>query len=143
MAYEQLKLENQVCFPLYACSRKIVKLYKPFLDEIGLTYTQYITMMVMWDRSSITAKELGDILYLDSGTLTPLLKRLEKGGLINRQRGTDDERNLVITITGKGMDLKEEAQAIPAKLRECVDLPDHKLIELHSLLHEILGKKEL
>lgn len=138
MVYDQLKLENQVCFPLYASSRKIVNLYKPFLDEIGLTYTQYIAMMVLWDKKTVTAKELGDALYLDSGTLTPMLKRLEKGGFITRERASEDERNLNVSITKKGEALGKKAKEIPLKLRSCIELPDDKLLELKKLLDEIL-----
>ena len=92
--FDCLKLENQLCFPLYACSKEIVKKYKPFLDKIDLTYTQYITMIVMWEKREINVKELGNCLYLDSGTLTPLLKKLEQKGYVTRQRSEKDERNL-------------------------------------------------
>ena len=107
--YDMLKLENQLCFPLYACSREIVKKYHPHLDEIGLTYTQYIVMMVMWDKKRLSVKELGEKLYLDSGTLTPVLKSLESKGLITRKRSTEDERVLMVEITEQGEKLKEKA----------------------------------
>ena len=97
--FDTLKLENQLCFPLYACSREIVKKYKPYLDELDLTYTQYITMMVMWERKQINVKELGECLFLDSGTLTPLLKKLEQKGWVTRQRAKSDERVLIVTLT--------------------------------------------
>ena len=120
--FDPLKLENQLCFPLYACSREIIKQYKPFLDKIDLTYTQYITMMVLWEKKRLTAKALGDMLYLDSGTLTPLLKKLEAKGLIDRCRSTEDERNLMVTITPKGDSLKEQAIAVPEQMAQCSKL---------------------
>ena len=138
MPYDQLLIENQVCFPLYAASRKIIKLYKPLLDEIGLTYTQYIAMMVLWEKKHLTAKEMGDTLSLDSGTLTPMLKRLEKDGLITRKRSCDDERSLEVALTKKGLMLRKKAADIPKKLRTCVTLSDEKLYQLYKLLHEIL-----
>ena len=107
--FDTLKLENQLCFPLYACSREMIRLYKPFLDELELTYTQYITMMVLWEKQAVTVKELGHSLYLDSGTLTPLLKKLESRGLVSRTRSPSDERNLIISLTDAGDALKEKA----------------------------------
>ena len=107
--YEKLKLKNQLCFPLYVCSRETIKLYKPHLDKLGLTYTQYITMLVLWEHDRITVKELGNQLYLDSGTLTPLLKKLEEKGLINRRRSAMDERNLIVTLTPAGEAMKDAA----------------------------------
>ena len=104
--YDALKIENQLCFPLYACSREIIKQYKPFLDEIDLTYTQYIAMMVLWEHKTMNVKAMGEILFLDSGTLTPVLKKPESKGLVTRQRSTEDERNLVVTITDAGQALK-------------------------------------
>ena len=98
-----LTLRNQLCFPLYACSRETIKLYKPFLSKLDLTYTQYVAMLVVWERQQLTSKELGQELYLDSGTLTPLLKKLESKGLISRKRSEEDERNLLITVTEQGM----------------------------------------
>ena len=114
--FDSLKFENQLCFPLYACSREIIKKYKPCIDQIGLTYTQYITMMALWEKQELTVKELGNILYLDSGTLTPLLKKLEEKGLVNRNRSTHDERNLIVTLTEKGLQMQEVAVKIPAKV---------------------------
>lgn len=113
---ELLKLENQLCFPLYAAARKIITLYQPLLKELSLTYTQYITMLVMWERSSITVKELGNALYLDSGTLTPLLKKLEQMNLVKRERSEADERSVIVTITQKGEELYEKALSIPEKI---------------------------
>ena len=97
--FDPLKLENQLCFPLYACAKEIVKAYKPYLDELDLTYTQYITMMVMWEHRELRVKDVGERLYLDSSTLTPLLKRLEEKGYISRRRSTEDERDLIVTVT--------------------------------------------
>ena len=139
MNYDMLKLQNQLCFPLYACSREVVKKYKPFLDEIGLTYTQYITMMVLWEKQSISVKELGEALYLDSGTLTPLLKKLEAGGLVSRARSEEDERSLIVTLTDKGSALREQAKDIPGKIGACVPLTSDEAGALYSLLYKILG----
>ena len=137
--YNPLKLENQLCFPLYACSKEVVKRYKPFLDKLDLTYTQYITMMVMWERKSINVKELGDSLFLDSGTLTPLLKKLENKGYITRKRSKTDERNLIVTITEKGEALREDAVDVPAKMGQCVNLTKDEAKTLYSLLYKLLG----
>ncbi|MBR6392961.1 MAG: MarR family transcriptional regulator, partial [Eubacterium sp.] len=133
--YNALKLENQLCFPLYACSKEVVKRYKPFLDELDLTYTQYITMMVMWDKKSINVKELGESLFLDSGTLTPLLKKLEAKGYISRERSKEDERNLIVTITKKGDALKEKAVGVPVQMRQCVNLTSEEAKTLYRLLY--------
>ncbi len=138
--YDALKLENQLCFPLYACSREIVKRYKPFLDEIGLTYTQYIAMMVMWERKSVNVKELGECLYLDSGTLTPLLKKLESKGYVTRMRSDKDERNLVVTITEEGEKLKDKAVEIPFQIAGCTNLTPEEGMQLYGILYKILGK---
>ncbi len=138
--YDALKLENQLCFPLYACSREIVKRYKPFLDEIGLTYTQYIAMMVMWERKSVNVKELGECLYLDSGTLTPLLKKLESKGYVTRMRSDKDERNLVVTITEEGEKLKDKAVEIPFQIAGCTNLTPEEGLQLYGILYKILGK---
>lgn len=138
--YDALKLENQLCFPLYACSKEIVKAYKPYLDELDLTYTQYITMMVMWEYKELRVKEVGKYLYLDSGTLTPLLKRLEEKGYITRHRSEKDERDLIVMITEKGEELKERAADIPQKVGKCVGIEPQKAQTLYALLYEILGK---
>ena len=121
--YECLKLSKQLCFPLYACSRETIKLYKPFLDELGLTYTQYITMMVLWEHKAMTVKALGQELFLDSGTLTPLLKKLEEKGLVTRRRSGLDERNLIVTITELGEEMKDRALHIPGEMTKCINLP--------------------
>ena len=139
--YDVLKLENQLCFPLYACSREIVKKYKPFLDKIDLTYTQYIVMMVMWERKNVNVKELGRCLYLDSGTLTPLLKKLESKGFVTRMRSEADERNLVVSITDDGEKLKDRAVNIPLEIAGCTNLSQEEALNLYSILYKILGKK--
>lgn len=135
---EALHLKNQLCFPLYACARETVKQYKPFLERIGLTYTQYITMIVLWERRSVTAKELGQRLYLDSGTLTPLLKRMESKGLITRQRDPVDERSLRVTITDAGEALKEQAKEIPYCMAQRVRLSKEEAETLYKLLYKLL-----
>lgn len=136
--YQMLKLENQLCFPLYAVSKEIVKKYKPYLDELDLTYTQYITMMVMWEHAEISVKELGEYLYLDSGTLTPVLKKLEQKGLVTRARAKEDERVLLVTITPEGEALKEKASGVPAKVGGCVLISKEEAAELHRILKKIL-----
>jgi DNA-binding MarR family transcriptional regulator len=137
--YDSLKLDNQLCFPLYACSKEIVRLYKPFLDEIDLTYTQYIVMMVMWETGEINVKSLGERLYLDSGTLTPLLKKLETKGYITRHRSAEDERNVIIKLTEDGEALKKKAVCIPEKMQGCVHLTRDEAFELYRLLHKVLS----
>ena len=136
--YEVLKLSKQLCFPLYACSREMIKLYKPFLDKLGLTYTQYITMMVLWEHKDLTVKALGQELFLDSGTLTPLLKKLEEKGLVTRRRSDLDERNLIVTITELGEAMKDKALHIPAEMTKCILLPKEDIRELYRMLHQLL-----
>ena len=114
--YEQLLLKNQLCFPLYACSRKIVNSYTPYLKPLGLTYTQYVVMMVLWEQETVNVGQLGDILRLDAGTLTPLLKRLENAGYVTRERSKEDERVTIISITEEGEALKEQCKEIPLKM---------------------------
>ena len=138
--FDPLKLENQICFPLYACAKEIVKAYKPYLDELDLTYTQYITMMVMWEHKELRVKEVGSYLYLDSSTLTPLFKRLEEKGYVSRRRSTEDERDLIVTITDAGTALREKALTVPKRLAACVDLEPEKAQVLHGILYEMLGK---
>jgi DNA-binding MarR family transcriptional regulator len=138
MNYDGLKLEKQVCFPLYACARETIKLYKPFLDKLDLTYTQYITMLVLWEQEHVTVKELGERLYLDSGTLTPLLKKLEEKGLVDRRRSTVDERNLIVSITQKGAQLREQAVDIPKEMAKCLVLDKEETKVLYRLLYKML-----
>ena len=140
--YDCLKLKNQLCFPLYACSKEIVRRYKPFLDRLDLTYTQYVAMMVLWDKRSVTVKELGQCLYLDSGTLTPVLKKLENKGYVSRHRSAEDERNLIVTITERGISLKDKAIEIPPQISCCISLEPEEAAELYRLLYKILGSLE-
>lgn len=140
--YDCLRLDHQLCFPIYACSRGIVKKYKPFLDELDLTYTQYIVMMVLWEKQECNVKELGNALFLDSGTLTPLLKKMEAKGLVSRTRSTTDERNVIICITEEGMKLREQAVTIPAKMGGCVDLSKDEARTLYKLLYKVLANVE-
>ena len=137
--YESLKLENQLCFPLYACSKEIIRKYKPYLDDIDLTYTQYITMMVLWEKKTVNVKTLGESLYLDSGTLTPVLKKLESKGYITRVRSSEDERNLVVSITDEGMALRDKALSIPDAMGSCVQLTAEEAGVLYKLLYKIIG----
>lgn len=140
--YDGLKLENQLCFPLYACAKEIIRRYKPYLDELDLTYTQYITMMVLWDRQELSVKELGKYLFLDSGTLTPVLKKLECKGYITRHRSKEDERSLLVTITETGDKLKEQAIEVPGKLVQCIKLDPEDAMTLYQLLYKLLRNME-
>lgn len=133
-----LKLENQICFPLYAASRDVIKRYKPYLDDMGLTFTQYITMIVLWEEKTVTVKELGKRLYLDSGTLTPLLKKMEAKGLLTRKRSFEDERNLIVTVTEEGERLKEMADGVPEKILAGSEISLEEAVTLRALLLKIL-----
>ena len=137
--YDALKLENQLCFPLYAASREVIKVYKPFLDGLDLTYTQYIAMILLWEHNTLTVKEMGDHLFLDSGTLTPLLKKLEAKGLITRTRSTKDERNLNVSITDLGAALREKAVHIPCEVGRLNPLSLEETVSLYRLLYKLLG----
>ena len=136
--YDALKLENQLCFPLYAASRIVVRQYRPYLDALDLTYTQYIVMMVLWADSKMSVKELGEKLYLDSGTLTPVLKSMEKKGFIRRYRSSEDERVLFAELTDKGRALQSQAAAVPEKMASCIKLEPQEAGELYTLLYKIL-----
>lgn len=138
--YDKLKLENQLCFPLYAVSKEIVKKYKPFLDEINLTYTQYITMMVLWEEKEMLVKDLGERLFLDSGTLTPVLNILEKKGFIAKKRSETDKRDVYACITKEGDKLREKALLIPDKLASCLPLSQKDGEDLYRILHTIMEK---
>lgn len=137
---DALKLENQLCFPLYACAKGVVAKYKPFLDEIGLTYTQYIAMMVLWERKSVNVKTLGESLYLDSGTLTPLLKKLEEKQFVSRERSSEDERSIVVTVTPEGERLRKRAEKIPEQIAKCIDIPADDAMKLYKILHRVMAK---
>lgn len=136
--YDCLRLENQLCFPLYAVSKEIIRRYKPYLSTLDLTYTQYIVLLVMWEYGSMNVKELGQKLFLDSGTLTPVLKKLEKKGYITRRRSKEDERSLIVSITDKGCALKEKAVSIPEKMGCCIQLSKEDAAALSRLLDEVL-----
>ncbi len=136
--YDGLKLENQICFPLYAVSREVIKQYRPYLEKLDLTYTQYITMMVFWQEKQISVKELGKKLFLDSGTLTPVLKSLEKKGYVRRHRSESDERVLIVEITDRGDELKKSAVSIPESVAECVKLDTDEALQLYGILYKIL-----
>lgn len=140
VGYDVLKLENQLCFPLYVCAKEIVKKYKPFLDKLELTYTQYIALMVLWEQKEINVKTLGEYLFLDSGTLTPVLKKLESRGYITRTRGKEDERILIIRITDSGMELQKKAVEIPKQVAGCVKLEEEEAKTLYILLHKLMEK---
>ena len=137
--YDVLRLDHQLCFPLYACAKEVVRRYKPFLDEIDLTYTQYITMTVLWEKKQVTVKELGESLFLDSGTLTPLLKKMERKGLLTRERSKEDERVLLVTITDEGEALKEKAVNVPTQLMSCITMDPEDAAKLYELLYKALG----
>lgn len=138
--YEALKLKNQLCFPLYAVSKEIVKRYTPLLDKIGLTYTQYIAMMVLWEEKEVTVKELGNRLLLDSGTITPVLKTLEKKGYVNRRRSQTDERVVYAVLTDEGLALREQAVEIPEKIGACIPLEPEDAANLYRILHTIMDR---
>lgn len=137
-SYDNLKIENQICFPLYACAKEVTRRYKPLLDKLDLTYTQYIVMMVMWEYKKMNVKELGEKVYLDSGTLTPLLLKLEAKGYISRTKDKDDARNLILEVTNKGLDLRREATQVPHEMSKCVKLSLEEAQVLYKTLYKIL-----
>ncbi len=138
--YDVLKLDNQLCFPLYACAKEVVRKYHPFLQELDLTYTQYIAMMVMWEHEQISVKDMGRCLYLDSGTLTPVLKALEKKGFLTRSRCREDERVLIVTLTKEGLALREKAVEVPGKIGACIDIEPEEAMQLYQILNKMLKK---
>ena len=133
-----LKLENQLCFPLYACAKEVVRRYTPLLEPLGLTYTQYIAMMVMWEHKSISVRDMGKLLFLDSGTLTPMLKKMEKAGWITRKRSERDERIVMVSITERGEQLKVKAAEVPSGMAGCVTLENDEAMQLYTLLHKMM-----
>ena len=141
-AQEQLRLENQLCFPLYACAKEVIRQYRKPLEELNLTYTQYIVMMVLWEFGAMTEGELGKKVRLDSGTLAPLLKRLEKQGLIQRHRPEDNERKLLLKLTADGEALKQKALAVPSAMMACIQMPKEELLLLRELLNKALLSME-
>ncbi len=140
--HEAMKLTNQLCFPLYAAARNVTGLYTPWLKPLGLTYTQYIVFLVLWEEDGISVTEIGEKLMLDNGTLSPLLKKMEKAGYINRRRSSDDERVVVITLTEEGRALQEKAKDIPRQMAGCVELSPEKAQMLYTLLYELLGNQK-
>lgn len=140
--YNALRLENQVCFPLYACSKELVRQYGPYLRELNLTYTQYIVMMVLWEKEIVSSRDLADCLHLDYGTLTPVLKRLSQAGYLTRERAAEDERLLTLTLTDKGRELKTKAVAIPPAIAECMGLTMEEFGTLYTLTYKALKNME-
>lgn len=139
---EAPRLEDQFCFPLYACAKEVVRQYRKPLEALNLTYTQYLVMMVLWEHGGMTEGQLGQKVYLDSGTLAPLLKRMERAGLINRIKPDGNVRKLYVTLTQEGLDLKEKAKNVTEELRDCIPLPQNELMELKMLLNKVLSNME-
>ena len=139
--HEAMKLANQLCFPLYAASRNVISLYTPWLKPLGLTYTQYIVFLVLWEKDGITVGEICDKLMLDNGTLSPLLKKMQQAGYVERKRSDADDRVVVITLTEEGRALQEKAKDVPGKVAGCIDLPLEKTQQLYSLLYELLDNQ--
>ena len=139
---EAMKLANQLCFPLYAAARNVTGLYTPWLKPLGLTYTQYIVLLVLWEKDGVSVTEIGERLMLDNGTLSPLLKKLEGAGYITRQRRKEDERVVEIRLTENGRKLQEEAKNVPMKVANCIDLPMEKAQTLYALLYELLNNRK-
>ena len=140
--YDSLKLKNQLCFPIYLCSKEIIRKYTPYLNKLNLTYTQYIVMMYLWENKETNVKELGKTLLLDSNTLTPLLKKLEQKQYIKRIKSEIDERNLIISLTKKGQELKDKALEIPKQIGKCINLEKEETIILYKTLYKILENIE-
>lgn len=138
---KQLCLDNQLCFPLYACARKVTGLYTPFFKPLGITYTQYIVFLALWEKDDVSVSDLCARLYLDSGTLTPLLKKMEQDGYINRTRSASDERIVRITLTEKGREMEERAADIPMQVGSCIPLDPEEAVTLYALLSKILAKE--
>ena len=136
--YDCLKLENQLCFPMYVCAKEIVKKYRPFLDPLGITYTQYIALLVLWEKDAVSMKDLGDRMFLDSGTLTPLLRKLEEKGYVSRTRDPADERSVVVTLTPEGKNLREKAVDIPASVGACMNISEEDAVALYGILGRLM-----
>ncbi len=141
-SYDALKLQNQVCFPLYACTKELVRQYGPYLKKLDLTYTQYIVMMVLWEMERVSSRELAELLHLDYGTLTPVLKRLEQAGYVTRQRDPQDERLLTLSLPEDGRDLKDRAVAIPPAIAGCMGLTPEEFGTLYRLAYKALKNME-
>ena len=140
--HEAMKLSNQMCFPLYAASRSVISLYTPWLKPLGLTYTQYLVFLVLWEKDGITVGEICSRLMLDNGTLSPLLKKMQQAGYIDKTRSQEDDRIVLITLTEEGRALQEKAKEIPGKVAECIDLPPEKAQMLYTLLYELLENRK-
>lgn len=142
---EMMKLANQVCFPLYAAARSVISLYTPFLKPLGLTYTQYLVLLLLWENDGITVGEICERLMLDSGTVSPLLKKMQETGCIEKKRSEEDERVVIITLTDNGRALQDKAKAVPLKVGQCIDLEPEKVSDLYSLLYELIdnNRKQL
>ena len=138
MADEALRLDNQLCFPLYAASRRIISAYTPFLKPLGLTYTQYIVFLVLWEKDGVTVGEIGERLHLDNGTLTPLLKKMEKAGYVSRERSSKDERVVLITLTKEGKAMKKKAREIPFQVGSCLCIDPKEAKQLKEMLDRLL-----
>ncbi len=141
-AYEALKLGNQLCFPLYAAARNVTALYTPWLKPLGLTYTQYLVFLVLWEKDGVSVTEIGEKLMLDNGTLSPLLKKMEQAGYVTRRRCRKDDRVVEITLTEAGRALREKAKDVPGHVAGCIDLPPEKAQTLYALLYELLGSRK-
>ena len=140
---EAMKLSNQICFPLYAASRSVTSVYTPYLKPLGLTYTQYLVLLVLWEHDSISVSEICEKLMLDSGTLSPLLKKLQQAGYIEKERSASDDRIVIVTLTEEGRALQERAKDVPQKVAQCVELSPQKVHELYELLYELLGNQKV
>ena len=140
--YPQLKLDSQLCFPLYACARRVIGAYTPLLKPLGLTYTQYIVMLELWEKEKVKVGELGHRLYLDCGTMTPMLKKMEENGWLTRCRCKVDERVVYVALTEKGWALREQVKDIPGRVGQCITLPQEDAYELYRLLHRLLDSIE-
>ena len=138
---EAMKLSNQLCFPLYAASRNVIGLYTPYLNELGITYTQYLVFLVLWEKDGITVSEICEKLKLDSGTVSPLLKKLQQAGYVQKVRSASDDRVVEITLTDAGKALQEKAKDVPAKVSSCLDLSPEKAKMLYELLYELLDNQ--
>ncbi len=139
---EAIKLQNQLCFPMYAAARRVTNLYTPYLKPLGLTYTQYLVLMVLWERDGLTVGDLCETLLLDNGTLSPLLKKMEQAGYVTRQRSREDERVVVISLTEAGRALQAQAQDVPRKVGSCIRLSPDKAQTLYGLLYELLDQRK-
>ena len=138
---EMMKLKNQLCFPLYAAAREIVGLYTPYLKPLGLTYTQYLVFLVLWEKDGITVGEICEKLILDNGTLSPLLKKMEKDGFLKKARSKEDDRVVIVSLTEKGREMQQKAKDVPKSVAGCINLSQEKSQTLYTLLYELLGNK--